>query len=155
MDCSPQSTHRLVLLWAFDLIGALLNMVVLHTASGALRTIWQPISEKRFFGNVEQVHRASGQVAAKPHPYCRDHNNGAGEGYRLDSNSEYWLAQDFAFIAACDETPNSVSATTITEKPDGTGIIFNVASNRGVSQVSRAIFGIICESLGRCARKGN
>lgn len=69
-------------------------------------------------------------------------------------NTEFQLAQDFAFVAAYKEGADAVSAVSITPHKTERGIAVNIAANAGVDPFLRMSFKGITGVLERCARKG-
>jgi len=74
--------------------------------------------------------------------------------YNLPLEIEHQLVNDLAFIAAAYEGANSVSATTVSENAQSTGMTLTVASNAGVSKQVEAALSDICRELHRRSQNG-
>jgi hypothetical protein len=120
-------------------------------------TIWRPINQIEFFNNVKRVHDACGDAPQPPRVFDRKLPANASahmSSYQLPLEVEYQLANDFAFLAAAYEGAKSVTATTLTEDAQSTGLTLTVASNAGVSEAVEVALRQICQELQRCSSSG-
>jgi hypothetical protein len=75
--------------------------------------------------------------------------------YPLSLEVEKSLADDFAFIAACQPEANFVSAAAIEQNGSSCSFVVKLAANEGVSLDVRKTFDELFQVLRRHARKGN
>ena len=72
----------------------------------------------------------------------------------LPFHVEQRLADDFAFVAAAKEHPSAVSAATVEECTDGSGLTIRLAANDGVPPAVADTLRAMLELLARCAERG-
>jgi len=125
--------------------------------SSTKNTIWRPIKELQFFKNVKRVHDTCGDAPRPPQVFDRKLPATAGaqvSSYKLPLEVEYQFANDIAFLAAAYEGAKSVSATTVSENTQSTGLTLTLASNAGVSKDVKVALSKICQELQRCSSTG-
>ncbi|KAI9892525.1 MAG: hypothetical protein M1814_001482 [Vezdaea aestivalis] len=128
-------------------------MVLQHTASNTLNTIWKPISEESFMRAVREVFISSKQTAGAFRVYDHRPQLDHTTSFTLPFEIEFQLAQDFAFIAAYEEGAKTVSAVSVTPQATGRGIAVTISANHGVSPFVRTSLEEISSVLERCAKK--
>ena len=130
----------------------------LKTASAA-NSIWRDVREDDFRSRVVALEKASGSVPSDP----RIHSVTVGQAKLLQQGAyerllpfhvEQRLADDFAFVAAAKEDPKAVSAATVEEYTDGSGLTIRLAANDGVLPGVEDTLKAMLELLARCAERG-
>ena len=130
-------------------------MALLYSASQTPNTVWTPISEDRFARTVQEVRTIFAQVPGEARIHDQKSRQASSRDHILPYNVQYQLAQDIAFIAACEEGVHTVSAATVEKRTTEQGLTFTVARNSGVEpSVREGILGI-GRCLELCAQKGN
>ena len=105
------------------------------------------------------LEKASGNVPSDP----RIHSVSVGQAKLLQQGAyerllpfhvEQRLADDFAFVAAAKEHPTAVSAATLEERTDGSGLTIRLAANDGVPPAVADTLRAMLELLAGCAERG-
>ncbi|MCJ1246030.1 hypothetical protein MMC30_003234 [Trapelia coarctata] len=120
--------------------------------SSAKNTIWHPVDERTFFSNVKRVSYASWKYPGTFQVFDRKLPttfSARSPSYSLPLEIEHQLTNDLAFITAAYEGAEFVSATTVSEHAQSTGMTLTVASNAGVPNQVEAALADICRELHR------
>lgn len=130
----------------------------LKTASAA-NSIWRDVHEDDFRTHLVALEKASGNVPSDPRIHSvsvRQSEVPQQDAYErlLPFHVEQRLADDFAFVAAAKEDPKAVSATTVEEYTDGSGLTIRLAANDGVLPGVEDTLKAMLELLARCAERG-
>ena len=130
----------------------------LKTASAA-DSIWRDVHEDDFRRHMVALEKASDNVPSDP----RIHSVSVKQSQVLQQDAdkrvlpfhvEQRLADDFAFVAAAKEHPTAVSAATVEECTDGSGLTIRLAANDGVPPAVAETVRTLLEWLAKCAERG-
>ena len=127
--------------------------------SSASQSIWRDVPEDAFRARMVALEKVSKEVPNDPmvHPAKAWEAKVARQDFPYHSLPFYVenrLADDFAFVAAAKEDPKAVSAATVEEAIDGSGLVVRLAANDGVlSEVAGALKAML-ELLVKCANRG-
>lgn len=107
--------------------------------------------------NIEIVLKTSGKVLGSCKTYERDPRHEVdcdGSPRILPFEVEYQLANDLAFLAAAKEGVLGVTAVTVSEGSQKSGMTIRLAANDGIADEIEAAIVNICAELQRRSRKG-
>jgi hypothetical protein len=116
------------------------------------RSVWSGVALPDFLKRVKFLETRN--WTSKPSLLHVDESNDRNSHYLLPPETELRLADDIAFIAACQPGPNHVSAATI-EAIEGQDVIrICLAANEGVEKKVEEEIRKVLDLAERCARKG-
>lgn len=115
------------------------------------RSVWSLVDEVAFHSQVRDLHdrcSVANTAAASAPPRTSD------SLYLLSPTSERRLANDIAFLAACQPAGEHVVAATIEATLEKRRIKFSLAANRGIIENVEVELNSVFKCLERRARKG-
>lgn len=113
-------------------------------------SIWKTIDRIKFEQRIKAISE-KGHIAER-RTYQR--HTGDDDSTTLSAEAEKGLADDLAFIAACEPQVGFVSAVTVEPCESSSSISVRLAANNGVSSVVQRTFDEVFEILRKHARKG-
>lgn len=124
-----------------------------------MTSIWTGIDYQSFRRDVASLHQiARGKDLSQSGLYSNRLNSEVAphsvEGLRstwLPFRTEKQLAEDFAFVASCEDTPACVSAATISRGRHNDTTYLSVAANQGVQKAVDKTLQQLVDGLRRCA----
>ena len=114
------------------------------------KSIWKAVSEQTFYKKVDELEK---QHVDYVEHYFRPPTDSPISPDLLPFEEERQLADDFAFIAACEFGVPFITAATIEVLPGLSGLTVRLAANEGVADRVVTAFEAIFASLMQCANK--
>ena len=121
-------------------------------------SIWQGLGQDTFRRHIVELQRASDEVPSDPVVHFAD--QWGAHRTRNDSTDrvlpfdvERRLADDFASLAAHEESAQAVSAVALEEKTEPPGLIVRLAANETVPSNVRETFKKLLDLLSQCASR--
>jgi hypothetical protein len=133
-------------------ISILLQTMLNPDTSTPPNSIWYHINRDEFEENADELE--SLKYIATPWTQARSEWPEDDEQYLIPYAVERQLADDFAYISACEPKVVTVTAATIEVSDEPSGITVRLAGNKGIREYVRDALDGILRSLEGCARKG-
>lgn len=114
-------------------------------------SIWDVTPRSEFEKNIAELTRLNDQPATSQVYKLRSEDSHPDFAF-LPLDIERELADDFAFIAACEEGVNTVTATALELMNDSTRLV--VAANEGIRMEVKETMTKVLSKLEACARLG-
>ena len=114
-------------------------------------SVWKSVNITTFYNNVNELFNL--------HPVPKEIHHSIPKRFKKTENgtipfeAERQLADDFAFIAACEYGVDFVTAATIEVLPDLSGLVLRLAANEGIADPVMRCLSVIIAALERCAEK--
>lgn len=116
------------------------------------RSVWQDINrkvlERTSLALFKKQHVAGRRIYTMPFQRAYD------PSYLLPLDVEMGLADDFAFIAACEPQVGFVTAVAIEQRTNEPSLLVKLAANEGISVSVKEKFNELFEVLRQHARRG-
>ena len=120
-------------------------------------SVWDVISRADFEQSVSRLYEVTHFPRASENyrlPETFEGQNQGRDSFSIPARLERQLADDFAFIAAWETVPGSVTAATIACSAELDGSCLTLAANGGISQPVQDALQHICKTLQQCALGG-
>jgi hypothetical protein len=117
------------------------------------QSIWKDINRATFELRTQEFSFQTGYVAGR-RAYTQRCGGERDQLYSLPFEVERSLADDFAYIAACQPHVDFVSAAAIEEYETGSSFVLRLSANEGVSPMVSDKFNEIFDVLRQHAKKG-
>lgn len=121
-------------------------------APATSRSIWHGLSRATFEDHVDAYHRTAFIPPREPPVVASSRSGNA----LLPLDIENQLADDLAFIAACEHGVSYVTAVCIESPPiqDAAGLTIRLSANEGVCARAKEHIERVLKTLERCSAKG-
>lgn len=121
--------------------------------STSTESIWNDIDRDQFEANADELEAL--KYRAAPKSQARSEWPEDDNRYLIPYAVERQLADDFAYISACEPKVVTVTAATIEVYEDPPGITIRLAGNKGIRENVQYSLDSILRNLELCARKGS
>ncbi|TID25409.1 hypothetical protein E2P81_ATG04508 [Venturia nashicola] len=115
-------------------------------------SIWDDIDRNQFEQNADDLEAL--KYRAAPWAQARSEWPEDDKRYSIPYAVERQLADDFAYISACEPKVVTVTAATVEAYENPPGIIIRLAGNKGIREYVQHALGQILRNVEQCARKG-
>lgn len=115
-------------------------------------SIWDHIDRDQFEENADELEAL--KYRATPWAQARSEWPQDDDRYFIPYAIERQLADDFAYISACEPKVVTVTAATVEAHENPPGLTIQLAGNKGIREYVQIALDNILRSVERCARKG-
>ncbi|RDI88483.1 hypothetical protein Vi05172_g960 [Venturia inaequalis] len=115
------------------------------------KSIWDAIDRDEFERNADELE--SLKYRAAPWAQARSEWPEDDERYLIPYAVERQLADDFAYISACEPKVVTVTAATVEAYENPSGITIRLAGNKGIREYVQGALNEILRNVEQCARK--
>lgn len=116
------------------------------------KSIWGAIDRDEFERNADELE--SLKYRAAPWAQARSEWPEDDKRYLIPYAVERQLADDFAYISACEPKVVTVTAATVEAYENPSGITIRLAGNKGIREYVQGALNEILRNVEQCARKG-
>jgi hypothetical protein len=117
-----------------------------------INSIWHEIDRDQFEETADELEAL--KYRAAPWAQARTDWPEDDDRYPIPYAVERQLADDFAYISACEPKVVTVTAATIETSENPPGITIRLAGNKGIRGYVQVALDKVLQNLERCARKG-